>query len=162
MLVVTSGCARERALRFVGLSLSPDRYYVQVAEAITAATLTEGIRVSPRMFTPNDLINACRQPRSVARLEVVPSVLDLAVDGRYPLNRISVVAINPQGVAIVPGVPIVLEAQDITPPIVLLRSDDPDISAGVLHAVRPGTFHLRARMICGTQTVEVTVRGNVR
>ena len=161
-LVVAVGCGRGYAVRVPGRSLSPDRYYVQVGEGITAATLTEGMRVSPRMFTANDLVAACREPKPVARLEAVPSVLDLPVEGRYPLNRISIVAISPQGVAIVPGVPVVLEAQDITPPIVQLRSDDPDLNAGVLHVVRPGTFNLRARTICGVQGIEITIRGNVR
>jgi hypothetical protein len=139
----------------------PNRYYVQVGEGITAATLTEGIRVSPRMFTANDLVDACRETRPVARLEVVPSVLELPVDGRYPLNRISVVAINPSGVAVVPGVPIVLETQDASPPIVQLRSDDPDLNAGVIHVVRPGTFRVRIRTTCGVPFAEVTIRGTV-
>jgi hypothetical protein len=137
-------------------------YYVQVGEATTAATLTEGIRVSPRMFTANDLVDACRETRPVARLEIVPAALELPVDGRYPLNRISIVAVNTQGVAIVPGVPIVLETEDTTPPVVQLRSDDPDFNAGVLHVVRPGNFRVRARTICGAPFAEVTVYGTVR
>ena len=137
-------------------------YYVQVAEALTAATLTEGIRVSSRMFTANDLVGACRETRPVARLEIIPAAIDLPVDGRYPLNRISIVAVNTEGVAVVPGVPIVLETQDTSPPIVQLRSDDPDINAGVLHVVRPGNFRLRARTICGVPFAEATVYGTVK
>ena len=137
-------------------------YYVQVGEAITAATLTEGIRVSPRMFTANDLVAACRETRPVARLEIVPAAIELPVDGRFPLNRISIVAVNIEGVAIVPGVPIVLETQDASPPVVSLRSDDPDFNAGVLHVVRPGNFRVRARTICGAPFADATVYGTVR
>jgi hypothetical protein len=128
-----TGCALK------GPSSRSTDYFVQLAEGLTSATLTEGIRVAPRMFAASQLVEACKDPRVVDRLEVAPGRLDMEPDGRYALNSLSVVAVNAADLAMT-NIPIVLEAEEISPPVVELRSDDPDLNAGRLHAVRTGQF----------------------
>lgn len=135
-------------------------YFVVVAEGLTSATLTEGIRVAPRAFTASQLVEACRDPRVVDRLEVAPNPLEMREDGRYALNTLSVVAINGADVAMA-NVPIVLEAEEVNPPVVQLRSDDPDINVGRLHAVRAGLFQMRIRTMCGAPHAEKIIVGRV-
>jgi hypothetical protein len=135
-------------------------YFVQLAEGLTSATLTEGIRVAPRMFAASQLIEACKDPRVVDHLEVAPDRLNMEPDGRYALNSLSVVAVNDADLAMT-NIPIILEAEEITPPVVELRSDDPDLNAGRLHAVRKGQFQIRIRTMCGKQ-VEKVIQGRVR
>jgi hypothetical protein len=135
-------------------------YFVVLAEGLTSATITEGIRVAPRQFTASQLVEACKDPRVVERLDVAPNPLEMRADGRYALNSLSVVAINAADVAM-EGLPIVLEAEEANPPIIALRSDDPDLSVGRLHALRAGTFQMRIRTMCGTPHAERVILGLV-
>jgi len=86
--------------------------------------------------------------------------LELRLDGRYLFNTLAVVAIDESDQA-VPGIPIMLEAEEIVPPVVEVRSDDPDIDAGSLHAVRAGRFRLRIRTMCEMSHVDTVIRGRV-
>jgi hypothetical protein len=137
-----------------------DLYFVTIAEGLTSATLTEGIRVAPRGFTASQLVEACKDPRVVDRLEVAPNPLEMREDGRYALNSLSVVAVNAADLAMA-GVPIVLEAEEVSPPVVQLRSDDADVMAGRLHAVGIGSFQMRVRTMCGTPHAEKIIQGRV-
>ena len=152
VLSLSTGCA-SRARK-------TGTYFVSIAEGLTSATIAEGIRVAPRGFTASQLVEACKDPRVVNRLEVAPNPLEMREDGRYSLNSLSVVAINGADVAMV-GVPIVLEAQEVDPPIVQLRSDDPDLDVGRLHALRPGSFQMRIRTMCGAPHAERIIVGRV-
>lgn len=135
-------------------------YFVVVAEGLTSPTLTEGIRVARRQFAASQLVEACRDPRIAERLEVAPNPLEMRADGRYALNSLSVVAIDGADVAM-EALPIVLEAEETNPPMIALRSDDPDLNAGRLHALRAGTFQLRIRTMCGTPHAERIILGRV-
>ena len=135
-------------------------HFVQIAEGLTSATLTEGIRIAPRMFAASQLVEACKDPRLVERLEVAPDRLEMQQDGRYALNSLSVVAVNAAGLAMA-GIPIVFEAEEISPPVVQLRSDDPDLNAGRLHAVRAGRFKIRVRTMCGASHAEKVIQARV-
>ena len=156
------GFALERTLaRRGGVGRGPGGpYFVVVAEGLTSATITDGIRVAPRAFTASQLVEACRDPRVVDRLEVAPNPLEMREDGRYALNSLSVVAVNGADVAMA-GVPIVLEAEEVNPPVVQLRSDDPDLNVGRLHAVRTGFFQMRIRTMCGAPHAERIILGRV-
>ena len=147
-------------LRGQEIRTPPDLFFVSIAEGLTSATFTEGIRVAPRGFTSAQLVEACRDPRVVDRLEVAPDQLEMREDGRYALNSISVVAVNGAEVAIA-GVPIVIEAEEVSPAVVVLRSDDPDLNVGRLHAVRAGYFRMRFRTMCGTPHAEKVILGRV-
>src|SRR5688572_18946529 len=99
------------------------RYYVPIAEGLTSLTLAEGIRLAGRMFPAYELMRACRDPRSVARLETATKSLDLQVGERFPLGSLSIVAVNFADAAM-PAVPIAIEADDFSPPVLQLRSDN--------------------------------------
>lgn len=153
---ILSGCAR-----WDGLTFRRASYFVPIAEGLTATTQSEAVRLAPRMFSAPDLVRACAAARPFARLRVVPDTVALTVDERFPLNRVSVIAINAADI-VVPGVPIVFEAEEVSPAVVALRSDDPDLNEGRIHALAPGSFRLRVRTICGTAGAEAAIRGRVR
>jgi hypothetical protein len=113
------------------------------------------------MFTAPELVQACAAARPVARLRVAPDRLDLRVDERFPLARLSVVAINGADV-VVPAVPVVFEADEVLPAVLQLRSDDPDLNQGRIHSVAAGRFRIRVRTICGTAGAEAAIQGRVR
>src|SRR5687768_16728459 len=69
-------------------------YFVTIAVGLTLPTLAKGIRVAPRMFSAPDLVAACRHPRSVARLELAATSLDLQGGQPFALGSLSVVAVN--------------------------------------------------------------------
>ena len=147
MAVATAGCASQR-------------YYVQIAEGLSSATVTEGIQVAPRLFSAPQIVEACRTAVPVARLEVEPDELELTEGNVYSLNSLTVVAIDAADIA-VPGVPIILEAEDRNPPVLQLRSDDPDLNEGRVRVIAPGRFRMRIRTTCGLPQVETVVEGRV-
>lgn len=150
MTVVLQGCAL----------VLPQRHYVQVADAVSSRTLTEGIQVTPRRFTIYELQHACVDSQPVARLKVAPVRLELRPNGLYQFNTLAVVAIN-DGDQAVPGIPLMLEVEEVVPPVVEVRSDDTDIDAGLLRATRIGRFRLRIRTMCNLSRVETVIRGQV-
>jgi hypothetical protein len=147
MVVVVAGCASTR-------------HYVQIAEGLSSPSITEGIRVAPRMFSAPQLVEACRTATPVARLKVEPSELTLTQGNLYQLSSITVVAVNAADIA-VPAIPIVLEAEDTNPPILRLRSDDPDLDDGRIRVIGPGRFRLRIRTTCGMPQAETIVEARV-
>lgn len=153
-VTLAAGCASRTPQR------PPQSHYVPIAEGLSSPTLAEGIRVAPRMFAAPELMRACRDPRSVARLETATRFLDLQVGERFPLSSLRVVAVNFADVAMT-AVPIVIEADDFSPPVLQLRSDNPDLNQGQLYSLNSGAFRLRIRTLCGTPGAETTIRGRV-
>ena len=133
-------------------------YFVPIAEGLTSSTLAENIRVAPRMFSAPDLVRACRDPRTVARLETVTGTLGLQVGERFALSSLRIVAVNAADEAM-PAVPIAIEAEDASPPVLQLRSDDPELQKGQLYPLNAGRFRLRIRTLCGTPGAETTIVG---
>jgi hypothetical protein len=133
---------------------------VRIAEGLSSPTLAEGIRVAGRMFSAYELMRACRDPRSVARLETATTSLDLQVGERFPLGSLSIVAVNFADAAML-AVPIAIEAEDRSPPVLQLRSDNPDLNQGQLYSLNSGAFRLRIRTLCGTPGAEATISGRV-
>lgn len=138
-----------------------ERYFVQIAEGLTSATITEGIRVAPRKFSAPALGGVCQAAVVVRRLAVAPRTLELSRGTPYALNSLSVVAVDGSDVA-VPGLPIVLEVEDRVPPVLALRSDNSDLNEGRLVAVDAGRFRIRIRTICGIPHAETVIEGIVR
>ena len=136
------------------------RHYVQIAEGLSSPSLTEGIRVAPRMFSAPQLVEACRTAVPVSRLKVAPPTLELVQGNLYQLSSITVVAVNAADIA-VPGIPIVLEAEDTNPPVLRLRSDDLDLDAGRIRVIGPGRFRMRIRTTCGLPQTETIVEAHV-
>ena len=149
LAALATGCAARR-----------DRRYVQIAEGLSSPTITDGIRVAPRMFSAPSLVDACKNATAVRRLDVAPDALELLRGNRFSLDSLTVVAVDDADIA-VPGLPIVLEVEDTEPPVLQLRSDDPDLNAGRLLAIGTGEFRLRVRTICGPPYAEIVVKGRV-
>jgi len=150
MAVALQGCAL----------VLPQRHYVQVADAVSSPTLTEGIQITPRSFTVYELQQACLDSQPFVRFKVVPAELELHSDGLYLLNTLAVVAVNASDQA-VPRIPIMLEAEEVVPPVVDVRSDDANIDQGWLRTARVGRFRLRIRTLCNSSRVETVIRGRV-
>ncbi len=143
------------------LSVSCARnYYVTVAEGLTSPSMTEAMRVAPRMFSAPDLAGACQSPRRVARLEAPARSVDLSVGDQLALSTLRVVAVGEAGRAL-SDVPVVIEAEDLDPALVQLRSDDPDLNQGRLRTVDSGTFRMRVRTLCTTTPAELIITGRV-
>jgi hypothetical protein len=136
-------------------------HYVRVADALTAATLAEPMRVAPRMFSPYPLSEACRRPARIDRLEAPSRTIEMRAGDRLALASLRVVAVSDANAAVA-GVPVAIEAEERDPSPVLLRSDDPDLNEGRLHAVSAGTFRLRIRTLCAAVNAAFTIRVNVR
>lgn len=142
------------------LSTAPRSYFVHVAEALTSPTMTEPMRVAPRMFSAYQVSEACGTPRRIQRLEAPTRSVSLRVGDRLTLSTLRVVAVNDGNVA-VPDVPIVLEAEELNPPVLELRSDDVELEQGRLKTVGSGTFHIRVRTLCSATNAELTITGIV-
>jgi hypothetical protein len=135
-------------------------YYVRVAEGLTSPTMDEAMRVAPRMFSAYQISEACRMPRRIDRLEAPQRTVALALGDELALSTLRIVAISDGNVA-VPGVPIVIEAEELNPSVVQLRSDDPSIDQGRLKTVGSGTFRMRVRTLCAATNAEMTITGVV-
>jgi hypothetical protein len=149
-----SGCASRTA--------SPvEPFYVRVAEGLTSPTLSEGIAVAPRMMSAPDLTRACQDPRFTQRLESPTKSLQLRVGERLALNTLAIVAVNDANEAMVPPIPIAIEALDTSPPVLQLRSDDPDLNAARIYPLNLGTFRLRISSMCGIRPAQLFIEGLV-
>jgi hypothetical protein len=160
MMLIHGGIAVIALAIAGGCALRGPRTYVRVAEGLTSPTLAEGIRVAPRMFTAPDLVRACQNPRTVDRLKTATASLELQVGERFPLSSLTIVAVSASDVAM-PDVPIAIEAEDAAPPILQLRSDDPDLNQGVLSSLNTGRFRLRIRTLCGIPGAETIINGRI-
>jgi hypothetical protein len=143
-----------------GCGLKSDRHFVRIAEGLTSPTLAEGIRVAPRMFSAPMLVDVCKSSTAVDRLKASPGTLELSRGSRYSLSSLTVVAVNGADIA-VPGLPIVLEVEDREPPVLQLRSDDPDLNQGRVLAIGTGSFRMRVRTMCGDPFTETVIEGRV-
>ena len=130
--------------------------YVTVAEGLTSPSLTEAMQVAPRMFGPLQLAEACQTPRRIARLEAATRTVDLRVGERLTLSMLRVVAVSEADV-VMPGVPVVIEAEERNPPVVQLRSDNPDLNAGRLFSVGSGRFRMRVRTLCTNSPADIVM-----
>jgi hypothetical protein len=135
------------------------RTFVVIAEGLTAPTLSEGIRVVPKMFAPSQLVAACREPQHIRRLITSSSRLELQIGERLPLESLNIVAVNHANVA-VGGVPISIEAEDRVPAVLQLRSDDPDLNNSRIFPLERGRFRLRVRTLCAAPpAAELIING---
>ena len=141
-------------------ALTRDRHFVRIAEGLTSPSTSEGIKVAPRLFSAPALVDVCKSATVVDRLRVSPERLELARGSRYSLSSLTVIAVNRADIA-VPGLPIVLEVEDREPPVLQLRSDDPDLNEGRVLAIGTGSFRMRVRTICGEPFVETVIEGRV-
>jgi hypothetical protein len=144
-----------------GIQAPRTRYFVPIAEGLTSPTLAESIRLAPRMFSAPDLVRACGDPRTVARLETATRSLDLQVGERFALGSLRIVAVNAADEAML-AVPIAIEAEDSSPSVLQLRSDNPELQKGQLYPLNAGRFRLRIRTLCGTPGAETIIAGRAQ
>jgi hypothetical protein len=135
-------------------------FFALVAEGLTAPSLTEPMRVAPRMFSALQLTAVCQTPRRIGRLEAPARTVELRVGDRLTLSSLNIVAISDANVAVT-DVPVAFDVEERTPPIVSLRSDDPDLNAGRLLTLAEGRFRVRVRTICVNDPAEVMINGRV-
>jgi hypothetical protein len=152
-LAAASGCAARSA--------AVEPLYVRVAEGLTSPTSAEGIAVAPRMLSAPELVRACQDPRITQRLESPTRSLQLRLGERLPLNTLAIVAVNDANEAMVPPIPIAIEALDTSPPVLQLRSDDPDLNAARIYPLNLGTFRLRISSLCGIRPAQLIIDGLV-
>jgi hypothetical protein len=152
--VLAAGCAAARQQYLT-------RHYVRVADALTSSTLGENLRVVPGALAAIRFNDVCRTAVPIARLVVVPRALDLVRGTTVSLSSFSVVALDGGGV-VVRDQPIAIEVLDAAPPVLQLRSDDPDVAEGRLRAISSGGFKVRFRSICGMPYRQVEIAGQVR
>jgi hypothetical protein len=112
------------------------------------------------MFSAPMLVDACKSATAVNRLKASPETLEISRGNRYSLSSLTVIAVNGADIA-VPGLPIVLEVEDRVPPVLQLRSDDPDLNEGRVLAVGTGSFRMRVRTMCGEPFAETVIEGRV-
>ena len=142
------------------LSTATRPYYVRVAEALTSATMGEPMRVAPRMFSAYQTQEACRLPHRVERLEAPTRTIALQLGDRLTLSTLRIVAVSDGNLA-VPNVPIIIEAEELSPSVVELRTGDSDLAGGHIRTVGSGTFHLRIRTLCSSTNAGITITGVV-
>ena len=120
--------------------------FAHLAEGTTAVARSRPIRAGYRMFSVPDVGAACDGSRagSVVRLEADPSIVNPRVGQPFPLNSLSVVAVDSSG-AILPNVPVAIESE-MRSTLLDVRSDR--VAEGRVTPLQPGVTLLRVRTIC--------------
>jgi hypothetical protein len=149
LTAVTAGCA---SVRFG----SGPRTYIRVAEALGAANLNEGLRIAVPRLQPEVIRQGCRTLPYIVRLQAPSLNMQMQIGEPLVLSGLSVVALDNANV-IVAGVPLAIEAEDQSPPVLQLRSDDPDLGRGTLRTVNTGEFRLRIYTLCGNPGAEAVM-----
>jgi len=143
------GCA---SLRFG----SGPRQYIRIAEALASPNLNEGLRVAVPRLQPGVMAQGCRLLPHIVRLQTPGRDMQMQLGDPLLLSGLSVVVIDDAEV-IVPGVPLGIEAEVQTPPVLQLRGDDPDLGRGTLRPVNTGEFRLRVYTLCGVPGAETVM-----
>lgn len=143
------GCASLR----VG---SGSRQYIRVAEALASSNLSEGLRVAVPRLQPAVVAQGCRMLPHIVRLQTPSRDMQMQLGDPLLLSGLTVVVIDNADV-IVPGVPLGIEAEDQTPPVLQLRAGDPDLGRGTLRPVNTGEFRLRVYTLCGVPGAETVM-----
>ena len=162
LALAASGCAASSPVgRAVPALVTGGRpYFIAIGQGLTAASQTEAMQVAPGTFPAYQMNEACRTPRRIERLEAPARTIDLRVGDRLTLSTLRVVAVNNAN-RVVPGVPVAFDAEELTPPVLSLRSDDPDLAQGRIAAVAPGRYRVRVRTLCTNDSVDLMITGNV-
>jgi hypothetical protein len=147
--LAAAGCSARR-------TSSTENAYVHVAEAISASQLNEAIRVTVPRLQGEEIRQACRNLRRVVRLSTPSVNMQMQLGERLALGGLSVVAVDDADV-VVPGVPLAIEAEDQSPPVLLLTADDPDRARGLLFTINTGDFKLRTYTLCGMPGAEAVI-----
>ena len=144
LAALTSACARSSARESPGNpTAAAATAYVVIAEGLTADSADGAMVTEPRMFSTPDLPTRCSHASSLARLAATDRV-NVRIGEPFSLGALRVVALDGAG-AIIPRVPVVIEVEPVSPPILDLSSER--LERGPI-AMRPGAFMIRVRTIC--------------
>jgi hypothetical protein len=148
LIVFAAGCS-PRAFR------TPPPTYIRVAEALTAATMNEAIRIAVPRLDAAVISQGCRlSTRRIVRLDAPSLNMQMQIGEQFSLGGLSIVAVDDADL-VVPGLPIAIEAQDQSPPVLMLRTGDPDVGRGTLRPVNTGEFLVRTYTLCGVPGAQV-------
>jgi hypothetical protein len=130
-----------------------------LAEGLTAPRRGEPIQAGYRMFSAPDVADRCRQANATrtSRLEATVPRVELRVGAPFPLQQLSLVAINGDGL-VLPVVPIAIESE-IGSRILDTRADR--IAEGAVTPLRAGTVLLRVRTVCEGPGAELFIVATV-
>ena len=131
----------------------PERAYLRVAEGLTSTHLDEAIHLALPRLGADLLRQGCPAPRRIVRLATPSTAIQMQIGDAFALRGLSVIAVDDANVT-VPGVPLAIEAQDQYPPVLQLRTDDPDLGRGTLRPLSTGDFTLRIYTLCGAPGAE--------
>jgi len=122
--------------------------FVTVGEGYTAARASQGIRVEWHAFTGSDFAVLCGAPavKATTRLLARQQTMKVAVDEFFSFSGLKVIAVDATGLSIGP-VPITLAVEESAPPWADLKAYK--LTGKNVRALRPGTFRVRIRTLCG-------------
>lgn len=133
----------------------PPAGYLAIAEGLTAASAGQEMQTDVRMFSPPEMPARCEQAAGVARLTAVEQV-QLRVEEPFPLKTLNVAAFDASG-AFVASVPVAIEVEQVTPPVLYFWPSR--LQQGPT-AHSAGFFLFKVRTVCAGQNVEVTIRAH--
>ena len=146
LILLAAGCAA-RATR-------ASRAYVRVAEALSATTINEAIRIAVPRLDAAVISQGCRLVgRRIVRLATPSLNLQMQLGEQFMLSGLSIVAVDDANL-VVPGVPLAIEAQDQSPPLLRLQTNGPDLGRGGLRTLDTGEFLVRTYTLCGVPGAE--------
>ena len=155
MMTTMAGCAGR-----AGRAPREGPTFIRVAEALASANLNEGIRIAVPRLQRAVVDQSCRLLPRIVRLEAPSLNMQMQIGDPLPLSGLSVVAVDDADV-IVADVPLAIEAEDQTPPVLQLRRNDPDLGRGTLRPLNTGEFRLRIYTLCGVPGAEALMNVKV-
>jgi hypothetical protein len=133
--------------------------FVHIAEGFTAAGAKEGIETAFRLWSAPDMAGLCAGAHADRVIALrTPTRVTLHTGRGFPLSDLKVVAVDASGTTL-PRVPIQIEIDPSSPPIVDTRSDR--VQDSVLVPSRSGRFRLRIATACGGRRADATITARV-
>jgi len=149
------------SLLFSSPALAAEPVFVALAEGFTSKGKEVGIEVGQRMFSIPTFPAVCAGLQAPARLVVVaPKPLQLVRGQWFSYKRLVVLALDAAG-RILPPVPIAVEVEEVTPPLLNLRSDMTADPNGKVLPIRKGSFQFRFTAICEGHSAFAVARAEV-
>lgn len=122
--------------------------FQHLAEGLTSKNKKVGIMAAQRMFSVPAMGEVCAHLQAPARIVVMgPKPLQLVRGQWFSYRRLVVLAVDSSG-KVLPPVPITVEVEGITPPVLNLLSDMTASPDGKVLPIGEGGFRFRFRAIC--------------
>ena len=138
---------------------SQTRQYGGLGEGWTSAPGGEGIRFGSRMFTAPQMEEICPGLEVPETLKVSRTPLVLVVGESFPVERLTIHAMDGERREI-PPVPIALLTGAAAAELLDLNSDT--LSSGRIFPIEAGDFHIRVQTICTVRPHNVPVNAIIQ